>query len=75
MRKTQPLLSLFNSQPAVFAGVCLPEEISCSEASLDRLNDRKTSTSISASSGILIAHQRVASLCAARVLYNPHSRE
>ncbi len=36
MTKTQPLLGLFNSQPAVFAGVCLSVRKSGCEAAWHR---------------------------------------
>ncbi len=41
MKKSQALLSPFNSQPALFARVCLPAQKHCSEAPLDRLDGRQ----------------------------------
>ena len=42
MKKTQSLLSPFNSQPAVFARVCLPAPKTGSEAALRRRHHGKS---------------------------------
>jgi len=42
MKKTQPLLSPFNSQPAVFARVCLPAQRIGAKATLRRRRHEKS---------------------------------